>query len=292
MSLKPDRRNRSWANRLLAALFRLFMPEEAPPELLLLLFHSSLRPGGTTSMPVTDWYSWMVDDKPDNRYLMCLLSHIDYCKCTGGAEHEFLLLYFRHWISSAEAVVCVDRTVELANGSRQSSEIISPSPSLKDTAASDHALLLGSPDDAVRHLRSQYGHYKKLCMLTFSSPSAPSVLQVAAILCLVHQQATTCMGGNAIDHGARARYCGVTLGPSPATVEAVCAAFLPEWQKTIDKLAQIRQRREAEPAQSRQEGFAEAEQAADERDRRAQAEIEQLRARVAALEGKTTASAI
>ncbi|KAG2097979.1 uncharacterized protein F5147DRAFT_777842 [Suillus discolor] len=53
--------------------------------------------------------------------------------------------------------------------------------------------------------------------------------------------------------------------PSSATVEAVCAAYPPEWQKTMDKLTQVKQCHEAELAQSRQEGFMEAEQAADER---------------------------
>ncbi|KAG1886877.1 uncharacterized protein F5891DRAFT_1224779 [Suillus fuscotomentosus] len=291
MSLKEDRRNRSWTSHLLAALFRPFMPEAAPPELPHLLFHSGPRPGG--SVPVTNWYLWMLHDRPDNRYLMCLLTHIDYCKCIDGAEHEFLLLYFRHLTSSAEAVVCADRTVERGNGS--TSEIISPSPSSKQTAASDHALLLGSPNDAIRHLRDKPGRYKKLCTLTFSPSSAPSVLHVAAILCLVHRQApaynlyekqcfwyadSVWMSLKNIfpqnqesckDHNARTHYCGVAIsGPSSATVEAVCAAYPPEWQKTMDKLAQLKQCCEAELAQSRQEGFAEAEQAAEERVRRVQ----------------------
>ncbi|KAG2046285.1 hypothetical protein BDR06DRAFT_201615 [Suillus hirtellus] len=316
MSLKEDRNNRSWTSRLLAALFRPFMPEEVLPELPHLLFHSGPRPGG--SVPVTNWYSWMVDDRPDNRYFMCSLSRIDYCKCTDGAKHEFLLFYFRHFISSAEAVVCADRTVERGNGSRQSSEIVSPSS--KETAASDHALLLGSPEDAVRHLRDKPGRYRKLCTLTFSPSSAPSALHVAAVLCLVHQQApaynlyeqqcywyadSVWMSLKKLfpqnqesckDHNARTHYCGVAMSrPSSATVEAVCAAYPPEWQKTMDKLTQVKQCREAELAQSRQEGFTEAE-AADERVRRAdervcqvQAENEQLRARLAALEGRTTA---
>ncbi|KAG2146813.1 hypothetical protein DEU56DRAFT_978664 [Suillus clintonianus] len=348
MSLKQGRRNRSWASRLLAALFRPFMPEEAPPELPLLFFNRTDAP---TSTAVTNWYSGMVNiDNPDNRYLTCLLSRIDYCKCKDDPGHEFLVFYFRHWISGslAEAAVCIDRTVVLDNGSSQSLEIISPSPSSKANAAIDHAHLLGPPDDAVRHLHSQHGRYRTLCTLTFSSPSAPSALHVAAILSLVHHQAPSYQlyerqcywyadsvwislkkifvpnQESCNDHSARSRYCGITLGPSPATVQAVCAAFPPEWQRTMGKLTQTRQRHEANLAQSRQEGFAEAEQAADERVRRAQqvadeqqqvahewrrvadeqrrvadeqrrvadeqrAETEQLRAKLAALEGKTTA---
>ncbi|KAG2146816.1 hypothetical protein DEU56DRAFT_931168 [Suillus clintonianus] len=299
MSLKQGRRNCSWASRLLAALFRPFMPEEAPPELPYLLFNRTIVP---TSMAVTSWYSGMVYDKPNNRYLMCLLSRIDYCRCTDGTKHDFLLFYFRHWISgsSAEAVVCVDRrTVEIIKDCRQSSEISSPSPSSKETATSDLTFLLGSPYYAVRYLRSRYGRYKKLCTLTFSSPTAPSAFQVAAILCLVHQQAppyhlyerqsywyadSVWMSLKNIfaqnresckDHNARSHYRGVTLGPSPATVQAVCAAFLPEWQKTMGKLTQTRQRHEANLAQIRQEAFAEAMQAADERVRRAQQDADE-----------------
>ncbi|KAG2063061.1 hypothetical protein BDR04DRAFT_1123520 [Suillus decipiens] len=303
------------------------MPEEAPPELPHLLFHNSLLGGHA----VTNWYKWMVDghNGPDNHYLMCSLDRIDYCKCIDGAKHEFLLFYFRHWTgSSAEAVVCAERTVERGNGSRQSSDIISSSS--KETAATDQAFLLGSPDGAIQYLRNKYAPYRKLCTLTFLPPSAPSALHVAAILCLVHEQApaytlyekqcywyadSVWMSLKRIfpqneelcrDHNARNHYYGIGgLGRSSATVEAVCAAYLSEWQNTMDKLMQVKQRLEARVVQSRQEGrqeglregrregrqegFAEAKRAADEQIRQLQAEIEQLRAGFAVSESRTTA---
>ncbi|KAG2071163.1 hypothetical protein BDR04DRAFT_989662, partial [Suillus decipiens] len=124
----------------------------------------------------------------DNHYLMCSLDRIEYCKRVDGVKHEFLLFYFRHWTgSSAEAVVCADRTVERGNGSKQSSDIII-SPSSKETAATDRVYLLGSQDSAIQHLDNA-GRYRTLCTLKFLPPSAPSALHVAAILCLVHQQA-------------------------------------------------------------------------------------------------------
>lgn len=298
MSFKEGRRNRSWTSRLLAALFRPFMPEEAPPELPHLLFqdHNNFSGGHL----VTNWYRWMVDDHtgPDNHYLMCPLDHIDYYKCVDGAKHEFLLFYFRHWTgSSAEAAVCAERTVERGHGSRQSSDIISPSS--KETAATDRAFLLGSPDSAIQHLRDKAGRCKKLCTLTFLPPSAPSALHVAAILCLVHRQApaynlydsqcywyadSVWMSLKRIfpqneesckDHNARNHYYSVGgLGQSSATVEAVCADYPEEWRKTVDKLTQVKQaldervQRKAERVAD--ERVRQTQQAADERIRQLQ----------------------
>lgn len=301
-----DRRNRSWTSRLLAALFPPFMSdssEEAPPELPQIRFNcSGYYSGGGTS--VGDWYLWITDDTYSDHYTMCSLDRIDYCKCTHGAKHEFLLFYFRYSTSSAEAVVYVDRNVKLGDDSRQLSEVVSPSPSSKEPVTSDRALLLGSPDDAVRFLRDIAGRYKKLCTLTFFPPSAPSVIQIAAILYLTHQQvpANNLYENQCFQYtdsvwmsvkrifpeneescryrNARDRYCGIgRSGLSSMTVEAICAAYLPEWQEMSNnlKLAQgtvcspraiawFLQVRE----KAQQEWFAEATRAADERVRRLQ----------------------
>ncbi|KAG1718936.1 uncharacterized protein EDB91DRAFT_1018458, partial [Suillus paluster] len=134
--------------------------------------------------------SWATDDNQDNRYLKCPLSRIEYYKCADDVEHEFLVFYFKHWTHpNSEAVVSVDRTVHQRDGcSKQSSEIISPSSS-ENNAAFDSVSLLGSPHDAASPLLTRYGQYKKLCTLLFSSPSAPSALEVSIVLSLVNQQA-------------------------------------------------------------------------------------------------------
>lgn len=49
------------------------------------------------------------------------------------------------------------------------------------------------------------------------------------------------------DHNPATHHCRVAmLGLSPATVEAVCATYPPEWQKTVDKFTQVKQCREME----------------------------------------------
>ncbi|KAG2066966.1 hypothetical protein BDR04DRAFT_1159623 [Suillus decipiens] len=305
-------------------------PEEAPPNFPQLLFHCGHCSGYT--ILVRNWYLWMTDDRYSDHYVVCSLDRIDYCKRTHGAKHEFLLFYFRYSTSSAEAVVYVD---QLDDGSRQSSKV-SPCPSSKETVASDRAVLLGSPDHAARNLRVVAGRYKKLCTLTFFPPYAPSVIQVAAILYFVHQQAPAYNSYENKGFGyadsvwmsvkkifpqneescryrnARNRYCGVgRSGLLSTTVEAVCAAYLPEWQKMMDnlKLAQgtmcsprvlaraleealqelaeavIRQQAAEEQLRKAQIQL----QAANEQLHKVQAEIEQLRAKIAVLGGGTTA---
>jgi len=215
------------------------------------------------------------DGGRDNCYMKCSLRRIEYFKCTNGVGHEFLVFYFKHWVdgSSAEAVVSVDRTVrQQDNSSKQSSGLISPSSSEND-AAFDCVSMLGSPRDAAPYLISSHGPYKKCCTLQFSSSSAPSALHVSIVLSLVHRQAplyhlyeSQCFwfadtawrslkalfpGNEELcqDHDSRSRYHGIALGPSDESVKAVCDAYQPEWQRTLEVLKQVKHRHEAEQAQ-------------------------------------------
>ncbi|KAG2092331.1 uncharacterized protein F5147DRAFT_540129, partial [Suillus discolor] len=120
----------------------------------------------------------------------CVLARMEYYKCAGHPEHEFLLFYFRHWIDScsAQAVVSADRAMQGQNRSlRQSSELVSPSSS--DTNAYDSISIYGSPHDAAPELQVRYTQYSRLCTFDFPLSSAPSALQVSTVLSLVHLQA-------------------------------------------------------------------------------------------------------
>ncbi|KAG1884507.1 uncharacterized protein F5891DRAFT_1089770 [Suillus fuscotomentosus] len=320
MSLKQGR---SFTSRWLATLFRPFM-SEPPPDLICLRFQlpqSIITP----TMSVREWSSWMAKSVEDleNRYQSCPLNRIEYCKCAEGAEHEFLVFYFRHWSSSsAEAVVCADRTVHpRQNCSSAQSELLSPSSF--ETNALDHVYLLGPPRNAASFLNDRFPRYNTLCTLRFLDP-APSALQISVVLSLVHRQApsyhlygeqcywfshTSWMSLAKIfpnnqelcnNHNARCRYRGIAVGLSDQGFKAVVAAYELEWQNTLDILqgeilrraapirrleeeterlraqevenAHIREAMEVENAQLRE--------AMMQREHQAQAEIEELRAKL------------
>ncbi|KAG1717787.1 hypothetical protein EDB19DRAFT_1921998 [Suillus lakei] len=286
MHLKQDRRNRSSiGRRFLAALLHPFM-SDPPAQLPQLRFNS---PDGNIAIPVTEWCFLMADHWDggrENLYAKCSLRRIKFCKCSNGARHEFLILYFGHWMdgSSAEAVVCVDRTFKLCtrddNSSKQFPGLVSPSSS-EPSPALDSVSMVGSPHDAESRLIQNHGPYKRLCTLQFSPSSAPSALEVSTVLFLVHQQApvydlidSQCFWFsdsvwrslkvlfpineefcNLNDHNSRACYVGFTVGPSDLSVQAVCDAYESEWQRVLEKVGQVKQYHEAELARAEQRGL-------------------------------------
>ncbi|KAG2336294.1 hypothetical protein BDR05DRAFT_971147 [Suillus weaverae] len=273
---------------------------EPPAQLPQLRFNS---PDGKIATPVTEWCPLMADhwdSGRENPYAKCALRRIEFCKCSNGVRHEFLVLYFGHWIdgSSAEAVVCVDRTVKLRtqdeNSAKQFPGLVS-SRSSEPSQALDSIAMIGSPHDAESRLIQSQGPYKRLCTLRFPPSSAPSALEVSTILLLVHQQAPSydlieshCFwfsdsvwrslkklfpGNEELctlnDHNLRGRFVGFTVGPLDPSVHAVCDAYPSEWQRVQEKVRQVKQQHDAKLAQAEQRGLA---QGRAER----QAEIDQL----------------
>ncbi|KAG2047863.1 hypothetical protein BDR06DRAFT_1013466 [Suillus hirtellus] len=259
--------------------------------------------------------SW--DKTQGNLYSKCVLARMEYSKCAGHAEHEFLVFYFRHWTGgcSAQAVVSADRAVQGQGRSlKQSSELVSPSSS--DTNAYDSVSIYGSPRDAAPQLQVRYAPYSRLCTFDFPSSSAPSALQVSTVLSLVHRQAPAydlyenqCYWFSSVvwgslkelfpsdgdsdyeNHCARAHYRRIALGSPTEDIKAVCAAYQMEWQKMLETLEHVKCYHEAEEAKNRQklhmefevenEPFRQAQQAEIVRLRKteicAQAEIERVR---------------
>ncbi|KAG2359049.1 hypothetical protein BDR07DRAFT_1520561 [Suillus spraguei] len=130
------------------------------------------------------------DETQGNLYTKCVLARMEYYKCSGHPEHEFLLFFFRHWIDgcSTRAVVSADCAVQGQSCSfKQSSELVSPSSS--NTNAYDSISIYGSPHDAVPQCQVRYTPYSKLCTFNFPSSSVPLALQVSTVLSLVHRQA-------------------------------------------------------------------------------------------------------
>lgn len=252
-------------------------------------------------------------------YYKCIPSpHASCCmrrfQHNGLMEREFLVLYFGHWINgcSAEAAVSVDRDIDQQdNSSKQSSELIDPPSS--ETRAYDTAYTFGSPRDLARYLVLAYGPYKKLRTLPFSSASPPSVLEVSTLLSVVHRQGSAhdiyeheshwfadtvwrsliklFSGDEKLcrNHSARSRYRRAISEPSDQSVKAVCDAYQPEWQRMLETLEQVEQRHQAERAKWLAQGQAKFD--GEIRDRQheidqMQIEIEQLRAKLAAAEGR------
>ncbi|KAG2059832.1 hypothetical protein BDR06DRAFT_873331, partial [Suillus hirtellus] len=204
----------------------------------------------------------------------CVLAHMEYSKCAGHPEHEFLVFYSSHWVDgcSAQAVVSADCAMQGQNRSlKQSSELVSPSSS--DTNTYDSMSIYGSPCDAVPQLQVRYAPYSRLCTFNFPSSSAPLALQVSMVLSLVHCQAPAydfyenqCYWFSSVvwgslkelfpddghseceNHCAPARYHGVALGSPTEDIEAVCAAYQTEWQKMLEMLEHLKCHHEAEEA--------------------------------------------
>jgi hypothetical protein len=266
-------------SRFLFALLRPFMSEPPPPPgLPYLHFHSSH--GSPIVMDVVDWnlqMSQSLDDAGDNSYAKCSLHYVEYCKCSHGVDHEFLVFHFGHWNrdSSAVGVVCADCTVitnqDNSSSSGQSSGIVSPSSS--DNVARDTVSILGSPRNATSYLTQTYGSFNTLYRLSFASASRPSSLQVSTILSLVNNVSLLyklfdrqCYWyANTVwrslkrifpeneelcyDHNARSRYGPFLLGPSDESVGVVCNRYESAWDITLKQWTQARDRHAAQRAQ-------------------------------------------
>ncbi|KAG1848248.1 hypothetical protein F4604DRAFT_1935464 [Suillus subluteus] len=261
MSLKQDRRNRPWIGRFLASFRRVFM-SEPPPGLPALKFH---YPNGLdiNGASVLSWCSSMTDswdETQGNLYAKCVLARMEYYKCAGHPEHEFLLFYLRHWIAgcSAQAVVSADRAVRRQGRSlKQSSELVSPSSS--GTNAYDSvSIYAGSvPLTFI------------FCALGTSSvhrpvsgtPPGPGISFVRKPMLLVFERKCE-------NHLARARYRGVALGSPTEDIEA---------QKMLETLEQVKCHHEAEEAKNRQKLRMEFEVENELFRQAQQAEIERLR---------------
>ena len=277
MSLKQDRKSRCSIGRFIAALLRPFMsePPPRPPQLPHLFFHS---PDTRRTENVVDWNSHMSqyldDDDDTNYYTKCFLRHIEYCKCSQGVEHEFLVFYFGHWTSrsSAVGVVCADRTVSIhsddSSSSGQPSGLVSPSST--DNIAHDIVTIFGSPHDATRYLTKTYGSFKILCRLKFTPSSPPSALQVSVVLSLVNDHSRNyqyiyerqcywfadtvwkslkrLFPENAelcTRHSVRCRCGPFHLGPSEESVDVVCEGYKMAWNNTLEQMREARRRRAA-----------------------------------------------
>ncbi|KAG2133200.1 uncharacterized protein EDB93DRAFT_1051611, partial [Suillus bovinus] len=122
----------------------------------------------------------------------CSLCRIEFCKCSNGAHHEFLVFFFGHWVDgcSAEAVICADRTFRTQddNSSKQFHGLVSHSSS-DPSPALDSVSMVGSPHDAKPRLIQSHRPYTTLCTLRFSPSSAPCALEVSTVIFLIHQLA-------------------------------------------------------------------------------------------------------
>jgi hypothetical protein len=193
----------------------------------------------------------------------------------GLLEREFLVFYFSHWIDgcSVEAAVAVDRDLcdiyhQDTSESKHSSELIDPPSS--ETRTRDIAYLFGSARDTAQNLVFAYGPHKKLRTLPFSSATPPSALEVSILLSVIHRQASAYdvfkheshwfadivwrsliklfSGDEKLcrNHRARPRYHGIATEQSDQSVKAVCDAYQPEWQMTLETFEQVEQRHQAE----------------------------------------------
>lgn len=120
------------------------------------------------------WYSSMAnsgDETHGNLYAEYVLARIEYYKCSGHPEYEFLLFHFRmaDRLQCLQTVPCRYKAV--------------PSNNHLNKSLPHHP----TPDSAPQ-LQVRYTSFSKLCTFGFPSSSARSALQVSTVLSLVHRR--------------------------------------------------------------------------------------------------------
>ncbi|KAG2038633.1 hypothetical protein BDR03DRAFT_290115 [Suillus americanus] len=157
------------------------------------LFHTL----GETQLDVADWGRMLLYSNFPSR---CVLERLTFCKATKGKQHEFIVLYFRHWNASvpATARLVVDRAPNPSpkgNGSFIPMMYLSDitSSSALRTSAFDSVLITPNTVHWETYLRTIYGPYKELCTLTFSAPTSksvcPSASQISVLLFVISRHA-------------------------------------------------------------------------------------------------------
>ncbi|KIK37904.1 hypothetical protein CY34DRAFT_108892 [Suillus luteus UH-Slu-Lm8-n1] len=259
----------------------------------------------------------MADSPKDNQYMKCSLRRIEHYKCTPSSLRVKIWTPHFPRISNGLKELSVDRDLHVIyhrDTSKQSSELIDP-PSSK-TRACDTAYMFGSARDKARILRIAYGPHKKLRTLPFFSATPPSALEVSILLSVIHRQASAYdvykheshwfadtvwrsliklfSGDEKLcrNHRARPRYHGITTEQSDQSVKAVCDAYQPEWQRMLETFEQVEQRHQAEQEKWLAQNQAGIDGGIRERQHKIdqmQAEIEQLRAKLAVSTESSTA---
>lgn len=153
---------------------------------------------GETQLNVADWRKMLLYSNFPPR---CVLERLTFCKATRGKEHEFIVLYFRHWNTAvpATARLIVERALNPYPMDRRSmmtsfsasqfSSLISPTSS--PTSAIDSVLITSNTVHPhwERYLGGRYGAYKTLCTLEFSATSCPSATQISVLLFVINHHA-------------------------------------------------------------------------------------------------------
>lgn len=147
---------------------------------------------------VTEWKSLLLHSDSPTR---CALERLTFCKARRRKQHEFIVLYFRHWLLAATAVLVVDRAVKPSSKRNgyftpitHSLGVTSPSALQTPAADSVFRLITLNKDTGnsgiEKYLRERHGSYKELCNLTFSAMSVrPSATQISVLLAVISQHA-------------------------------------------------------------------------------------------------------
>ncbi|KIK32361.1 hypothetical protein CY34DRAFT_814339 [Suillus luteus UH-Slu-Lm8-n1] len=261
---------------LLAAIFSRHMefPTDVP----------GLFTQGETRLDIAAWRRMLLDsDFPPQ----CVLEQLKFCKAAKRKQHEFIVLYFRHWDASvpATAVVVVDRAPNtFSNDDGYSTPITHSSgvtsPSALQTPALDSVFTTPNIGAAIqKYLRTRYGRYEELCTLKFSTTSArPSATQISVLLFVISQHAPNyhlyqfqcywfastiweaikrLFPGylEAAWQSGRSRCHGFKVDKADS-VDVVCKEYADEWARLENEAEQKRQVEHARAQQLRMEGLA------------------------------------
>ncbi|KIJ12041.1 hypothetical protein PAXINDRAFT_171442 [Paxillus involutus ATCC 200175] len=122
----------------------------------------------------------------------CFVERVAHCKCTDGKEHEFLLFRISHLPNKCKATVIAERTVSLSgdgstNTTKNHTAALSNgshscAPSFRSLPANDIVHFATSDTSSAVKLESDFGKYRELRVLTYSTTTSPSAIDLATLL--------------------------------------------------------------------------------------------------------------
>ncbi|KAG2134948.1 hypothetical protein BD769DRAFT_1664881 [Suillus cothurnatus] len=239
---------------------------------------------GETRLDVAAWRRMLLDSDFPPR---CVLERLTFYKAAKRKQHEFVVLYFRHWDASvhATAVLVVDRAPNASSKDNGYSTPIThssgiTSPSASQTPALDSVFTTPNTGTAIQtYLRRRYGRYKELCTLNFSATSTcPSATQISVLLFVISRHAPDyhlyrfqcywfastiwetikrLFPGSLETAWKRGRSSCYGIKVDKAdSVEVVCKEYADEWTRLENEAEQKRLAEHARAEQLRMEGVA------------------------------------
>ncbi|KAJ8593125.1 hypothetical protein M405DRAFT_811557, partial [Rhizopogon salebrosus TDB-379] len=232
----------------------------------------------------------------------CFVERVVHCKCEEDKQHEFLSFEISSPTGSYRATVFVDRRVDVTQGVKQKTAVMSPSPSQTISnsgipLANDLVWLAAKGGDSETSLNNQFGSYLALRTLSFPHDNnRPSAQHLATLLqtASMHERHyklyahqcywfahtvfeslkklhPTSLLSHGHHHMKRSQYRGSNF-PTADSVDEVCTEFQKAWGNFLDRKEEHQREQIAEREILVESGRAEGQAEREELESRLEAE--------------------